>query len=123
MAVQPSIVTRGAFGGNFVELKWSNLANNDTGAPVALPEFINLMGAVYGTFGSGGSCTFEMSPDGGTTWIDLKTLFAQGVPATAAGAFLGYLTASLLRPIVTAGDGSTLLNVLLLANAVSTGTG
>lgn len=46
----------------------------------------------YGTFG-GGTCKLQMSPDGGTTWVDVTNDAGTAVSLTSAGLVQFHLSA------------------------------
>ena len=67
---------------------------------------------ITGTLGSGGSIQMEGSNDGGTTWNIIGTAVSS---LSGAGALVhgSSVTADLIRFSVTAGDGTTALNVYM----------
>ena len=102
---------------NVAVWSWSGLLNGDTGGPVqVLAAGVLLAQLVSGTLGVGGACGWQGSLDGGATWA---TLTGDGSTAIS---LTGLLTekmiaerAVLVRPIITAGDGTTSLAASLLA--------
>lgn len=93
---------------------WSGLLNGDDGAAESAGRLSDRSVQISGTFGAGGSVTIQGSNDG-STWATLRD---------PAGAALTFTTADLkevlentqfLRPIVTAGDGTTNLTVQLVS--------
>lgn len=103
------------------------LLNGDVGLPANTAEYYFLSYAITGTPGAGYSFQWEVSNDSGVTWQILGaaiTVLAAGFNAAgAAGGNLnvGTLTANafeLVRPHVTAGDGTTSVTVTLVGNSV-----
>ena len=94
-------------------VKWIGLANGDTGAPVRMSDFQDRTVQVVGTFGVGGSVTIQGSNDDGATWATLTDPLGNVLTFTTAG--MKQITELPLdiRPNVTAGDGSTALQVWL----------
>lgn len=88
------------------------LLNGDTGSPAVVGNFILANAQITGTPGAGFSFSWEGSNDGGNTWT------AIGAALTAVGALVtlfGGTTAppEMLRPHVTAGDGTTSINAFV----------
>lgn len=101
-----------------VQVKWTGLLNGDTGTPETLARYTRRVSMqVLGTFGVGGSVSLEGSNDGGTTWATLFDNRGTGTALTFTAAGLRSLTdvPALVRPNVTAGDGTTSLTVILTA--------
>jgi hypothetical protein len=93
---------------------WSGLLNGDDGAPVNLSDFPDRTIQILGTFGTGGSVSFEGSNNG----IDYLVLTdPQGNAITKTATAMEFVTETPLwvRPRVTAGDGSTSLTVIMIA--------
>jgi hypothetical protein len=93
---------------------WLAVANGDQGAPVELPNLVDLTVVIDGTFGAAGSCTFEGSLDG-STYYALTDPQGNAITKTTAAMEAVTETPRYVRPSVTAGDGSTAINVRLLA--------
>lgn len=102
-----------------LEIKWSNLGNGDTGGYQSCRGYEEFSFSFYGTIGAAGSVTLEQSPDNGTTAIDLKTsqsnIFSTMPIVSLPGAQVAIFPLGDVRPHVTAGDGTTTINVYLLA--------
>lgn len=116
--------------GSVSRIRWDQLANTDTGSPVSLPEWADrtvhagcnrVDGTTATVFGAGGSVSLEGSNDydpavagNAGTWIVLTD--QNGVAMTYTAASLKQMTEAPLwvRPRVTAGDGSTNINVVLV---------
>jgi len=69
---------------------------------------------VEGAFGTGGNLRIEGSNNGGTNYRALNDNFATALNITAVGARQINEVPELMRPNVTAGDGSTSLNVSII---------
>ncbi len=93
---------------------WTPLANGDTGAPVSRPDR-DCYVQVAGTPGAGGTVVIQGSNDGGTTWSVLSDWQGNALSFTAAGIKTARDRALLIRPSVTAGDGTTAFQVRLIA--------
>lgn len=94
---------------------WLNCANGDTGNPVGLSVYQDRSVQVLGTFGAGGSVTIQGSNDGGTTWSTLTDPLGNALTFTAAGIKQIVELPYQVRPSVTAGDGTTAIDVWLHA--------
>lgn len=93
---------------------WAGLLNGDTGEPVNLSDFPDRTVQFLGTFGTGGSVTFEGS-NNKTNWVALTDPQGNAITKTAAGMEFVTETPLWVRPNVTAGDGSTDLTVIMFA--------
>lgn len=100
--------------GNYRVVTWTGLANGDTGAPVELTQLSDRSVQVLGTFGTGGSVTLQGSLDG-SNWVALTDPQGNAITKTAAGLEAISEVVRYIRPSVTAGDGTTSLTVILLA--------
>lgn len=94
--------------------QWTGLLNGDDGNPETPGRLSDRSVQISGTFGAGGSISIQGSNDG-INWTILRD---------PAGAALTFTTADLkevlentqyIRPVVTAGDGTTSLTVNLLS--------
>lgn len=102
---------------NIIRVMWGPLANGDTGGPVAYPEYSDKTVHITGTFGAGGSVTLEGSNYRATeTPLYVAVTDPQGNAVTKTSASLEVFEEAtyLLRPNVTAGDGTTALTVRLI---------
>jgi hypothetical protein len=88
---------------------WTGLANGDDGTPITMLEFADRSVQVVGTFGAAGSIRLEWSNDGGTTWVTCTDPQGNDIIKTAAGGESVTEVGRLVRPRVTAGDGTTAL--------------
>lgn len=96
-------------------IKWAGLALNDTGVPFVFPSHADRSVRAQGVFGVAGACTIEASLEMVPTSYDtlndphdtplvLQTSKIRAVLENATN----------IRPRVTAGDGTTALDVYLL---------
>ena len=90
--------------------RWVGLANGDDGAPIDMREFYDRSVQVSGTFGAGGTCVIEGTLNG-TDWITLTNAIGDSLSFTAGG--IEFITELVwkVRPRVSAGDGSTAIDV------------
>lgn len=100
---------------NYQVIKWLALANGDTGTPWTGGDYQDRSVQITGTFGSGGSVSIQGSNDGGTTWATLTDPLGNALTFTAAGMKQITEIPYQIRPNVTAGDGTTALNIYLFA--------
>lgn len=93
---------------------WSGLLNGDTGTPAGTMEHVaDYTLQVTGTFGVGGSVALQGSNDGGVTFFALEDVTGTTIAATTNKIWrLSHITKQ-VRPIVTAGDGTTTVTVNL----------
>lgn len=113
MAVVTPTITSLESGMQVKLVEWEALANGDTGLPVELVDYADQTVTVEGTFGTGGSVTLQGSNDG-TNYHSLTDPQGNAITKTAAGIEHVTETPRYIRPNVTAGDGSTALDVRLL---------
>lgn len=102
---------------NISRVIWTGLLNGDSGSPVELPEFPDRTVQVYGTFGVGGSINLEGSNDKTTespTYALLTDPQGTAVTKTAAAMEVFEECPLIIRPNVTAGDGTTSLTVKMV---------
>lgn len=96
---------------------WDALTTtNADGAPVEIPDHADRSVQVFGTFGAGGTCTIQGSNDG-VTWHTLNDPQGDPLAITVAGIYQVQELSRHIRPNVTAGDGTTNLDVFLYARA------
>lgn len=110
MAERSSTRTELATGVPACVIGWSGLLNGDTGAAVELVDYADKTFTVTGTFGSGGSITLQGS-NNNSDWFAMTDAQVTAVTKTAAGMELIVENPRYIRPIVTAGDGTTNLVV------------
>lgn len=101
---------------------WDGLANGDTGKEVSTGAIDRPTIQVSGTFGTGGAVTIEGSMDG-VTWSALHRDGSGGTSGNelvvdAAGIVRARENPRYVRPNVTAGDGATVLDVVLGGHVV-----
>ena len=104
-------------------ITWAGLGNGDTGSPYKAPNYPDKCVQVTSVFGVGGTIQIEGTNDTGGSPVynvlkapDSNTL---GFPAAAIEQILE--NSFLIRPRVTAGDGSTSLVVKMVATTVGRG--
>jgi hypothetical protein len=95
-------------------VKWLALANGDTGQPYEGAELADRSVQFVGTPGVGGTFILEGSNDGGTTYNTLTDAQGSAISKTAGALSAVTELAGLVRPRVTAGDGTTSMNVYML---------
>lgn len=98
-----------------IQVQWPNLANGDVGGGADIRRFPEKTLQMEGTPGVGGTMQFEGSNDG-TNWRQMKDFEGTLISLTAAGIVLISENPFLIRPNITAGDGSTDLTVTVSAN-------
>jgi ABC-type phosphate transport system substrate-binding protein len=118
MAVQAATVTRNITqDDSAIQIAWAPLANGDTGAWIAWPQYSNKSFQVSGTFGTGGSVSIEGSNDPAPLNTAVLSTWQGTALTTTQAAFLTPRDMPLwVRPHVTAGDGTTALTVTLVAH-------
>lgn len=97
---------------------WTGLDSDDSGSPIECVDYTDRTVAITGTFGSGGSVTLQGSNDG-TTWFALTDPQGNAITKTAAAMELVIEAPVYIRPLVTAGDGTTSLTVKLFCKRTS----
>lgn len=105
-------------GGAVKQILWTGLLNGDTGDWVRFAQFSGKTFQVYGAFGVGGSVTLQGSNDA-TAPVNAATLSswqATALTLTAGGFATARDMPMWVRPIVTAGDGTTSVSVALAAH-------
>jgi hypothetical protein len=90
---------------------WENVPNGSTGEAVQLGSYQDRSVQVTGTFGAGGSVSIQGSNDGGTTWATLSDPLGNALTFTAAGLKQVLELTDRVRCSVTAGDGTTSLDI------------
>lgn len=101
--------------GSALKFSWTGanrLANTDTTEPIPFSEFADRSVQVQGTFGAGGTIVWEGSNDDGVTYQTMNDLSGGNAwSKTAAGIDGVAEVCQLARARVSAGDGTTLLEV------------
>ena len=93
---------------------WVNMLNGDVGLPISFAQYVDKSVQVFGTFGVGGNLRFEGSNDNGVNWGVLTDPQGNALDFTLAKIELVSEATWLVRPRVTAGDGTTSLSVYAL---------
>lgn len=99
--------------GSSKKITWAAMANGDTGAPIAFPEYYDRSFQLKGTLGAGGNCRIEGSNDGGSTYAALSDRAGVALNVNALGIKAVNENAEAMRPNITAGDGTTSLTVIM----------
>lgn len=96
---------------------WAGLLNGDDGAYLEWVDFADRCIQVAGVFGTGGSVSVQGSNDG-VNWVILAD--PQGNPLTFTSGRIEQVLElpRYVRPLVTAGDGTTNLTVTLCMRKV-----
>lgn len=119
MAIRAKTRLKTPLDGPIAIFQWTGLTNrtSDTGDPLNLPHFADRSVQVKGTFGTGGTVIMEGSNDRESdtpTYFPLVDPQGNDISFTAAGGEQILETTYLIRPRVTAGDGTTDLTVTIL---------
>lgn len=93
---------------------WAAMPNGDDGDPLQVPGSARLSVQVEGTFGVGGAIVIEGSNDG-TNYHTLNDEAGSAISLSAAGLVSIREQTKFIRPRVTGGDGTTALDVTLVA--------
>ena len=112
MATINPVLTR--IGENTVKFFYETLTTtNDRGAAIAdaYMDYADRSVQVLGTFGAAGNLRVEGSNDGGTTYAVLSDPQGNALNVTAAKVEAITEVTLLTRPFITAGDGTTDLDV------------
>ncbi|TGT35690.1 hypothetical protein [Mesorhizobium sp. M8A.F.Ca.ET.165.01.1.1] len=95
--------------------KWLAIPNGNQGNAVSLNVYQDRTVQIGGTFGAGGSVSIQGSNDDGANWATLTDPLGNALTFTAAGLKPVTQLPHKIRPSVTAGDGTTSINVWLHA--------
>lgn len=106
-----------AFPGESSVVAWVGLANGDDGDPVQLGAFSDRSVQFSGTFGSGGTVVLEGSNDG-VNYVVLTDPQGNSISKTSASLEAVAESTRYVRPRVTAGDGTTSINVHMFLRGV-----
>ena len=104
-ATPPNII------GNYV-YNWPTLNNGDDGQPAGIAGSGDRTVQVQGTFGAGGTVVIQGSLDG-QTWYTLRDPIGNLLSFTGAGLKAVLENTLQIRPLVTAGDSTTAIQVLI----------
>ena len=106
---------KGATGNSVAMLiAWENLQVGDSGAGVTFSMCADRSVQVSGTFGVGGSLSIQGSNDG-VNWYTLTGLTGHDLTFTTGGISMISEITQYIKPVITAGDGTTDLTVTILA--------
>jgi len=103
------------------QVEWPAVLNAGDGTPINVADYDDITAAFYGTFGAGGSVSLMGSNDNPaagalpTNWFALTAV--GGVSAltnTAAGMKKANENPLWIKPMVTAGDGTTSIDCIVL---------
>lgn len=95
-------------------VSWAGLKNGEAGAPAVVARHRDRSVQVTGTFGTGGNVRIEGSNDGGQNWAALHDPSGTVLNITSGAEIPAVLEATeMIRPRITAGDGSTSVSVHL----------
>lgn len=122
MATINPTITR--IGHHTVEFLYETLTTtNDRGAaiPESFMDYADRSVQVLGTFGAGGNLRIEGSNDGGTTYAALTDPQGNALNVTAAKVEAITEITLLTRPFVSAGDGTTDLDVSIVCRRSRSG--
>ena len=115
MATTQGVVTISPDGdGSVVILSWPAVPNGNDGTFAEYSEYVDKSVQVTGTFGVSGSVSLEGSNDG-VNWFTLTRPGATALSFTAAGLAAVVEATKYIKPLVTAGDGTTSLTVTVFA--------
>jgi hypothetical protein len=93
---------------------WTGLLNGDDGEKLQPFDYSDCTIQFDGTFGAGGTIVWQGSNDG-TTWFTLTDAQTTAISKTAAAIEQVAEVSLYVRPLVTAGDGTTNLNARFYA--------
>ena len=100
-------------------VRWLTLTDDgsDTGQPFVCPAFADKSIQLIGTLGAAGQCTIEGSNMPSTpTYATLNDMQGQALVMVALGIETVLENTYLVRPSITAGDGTTDLDVYMLVS-------
>lgn len=96
--------------------RWTGLGNGDDGDPLTFPQFSDRSVQVKGTFGAGGTVIIEASNDiESPTYAPVTDPNQNAISFTSPGREQILDISYLIRPRVTAGDGTTSITVTIVA--------
>lgn len=98
---------------DFMLVTWVGLGNGDTGQPFTLAQYADRSVQVEGTFGAGGLVVVQGTLDG-TNWRTLNDPYSNAISITVPKIEAVSELVNGIRPAVTAGDGTTSINVSML---------
>jgi hypothetical protein len=92
---------------------WPAMANGDDGEPIKFSQYADKSMQATGIFGVGGSVVLEGSNDG-ENYAPLRDQSGNQLVLNSPGIEMVTQATLYVRPRVTAGDGTTQINVILL---------
>lgn len=100
--------------GNGVLLfSWLAVPNANTGTPISVPDYADITVYFGGTFTGGGTVSLKGSLDG-TNYVVLTDPQGNAITKTAEAIEAATENCRYLRPEVTAGGGSTAINIYVM---------
>ena len=96
---------------------WEALKNTDDGNEVICAQFPIKSVQVLGTFSGPATVIMEGSNDGGTTWAPLTDKQGSAISFTSAGIAAIEENMERIRPLLTAGDASADIDVIVVGRA------
>lgn len=113
--ISKNIATLQTFGDKCWVVSWADLTNatSDSGDPFEMPGAADRSLQVTGTFGAGGTVTFEGSNDG-SNWATLTDPQGNALTVQTAKIEAVVELTRYVRPRITAGDGTTSLTATML---------
>lgn len=109
-------LTRDLPNGFGASIKWASMANGDVGNAWDTQDFQDMSVQVHGTFGAGGTLTWQGSNDvSPSNWYTLTDPQGNALTVTSAKIEQVQELTRWMRPNVTAGDGTTALTVTVWA--------
>lgn len=98
---------------DFMLVTWSGMVNGDDGQPFILPQYADRSVQVEGTFGAGGTVVVQGTIDN-SNWRTLNDPYSNAISMTVPKIEAISELVNGIRPIVTAGDGTTNITVSML---------
>lgn len=114
MATRSAVIEK--FGASAVRITWTGLLNGDSGEAVTFGVYTDRSVQVVGTFGAGGSVTMQGSNDN-TNFVALSDARGNALAINSARIEQIEDLSYSIKPVVTAGDGTTSLTVVLFARS------
>jgi hypothetical protein len=105
--------------------KWEGMVNGDTGTPLNVPIYSDKTVHVFGTFGAAGEVLIQGTLEtiaAPTSWVTLDDIFGTTLSILIAKAKTIEQNVYYIRPNVTAGDGTTDLDVYIHLSNVGVGS-
>ena len=112
----PTIIHTKQLTGNTIStlFVWSGLANGDDGEAITFSNYADRSVQVTGAFGVGGKVAIQGSNDG-VNWNTLTGLTSHDLEFSTSGISMISEISQYIRPVVTAGDGTTNVTITILA--------